>query len=386
MRQRDKLAKGRTVTSDAGPIFFNQPRDGAREGRAPLLFGGGEDLPISNPSSRRRSSSTHDRLLKLRDEFYPELAGQPPSAEWVGAMAFTPDGLPCIGFLRPGIVVAAGYNGYGGTYATAAGNAAAEMVSTGSVPEWVPEDTFSPRRLLQTDPVFVTDHDGLWRVAVSLCEQLNNVNRKISDELTLQGVQLPLPTQARRVAWQSAGRSSSVASAELLGSLECFAGFSGNELKRVAAMLRRWDLPAETIVISEGGTEGGCYVVSEGEVEVSISSRGHRQLLATLQPGSIFGQVSLLAGSPRSATCSLRTDGVLLEFERGACERLLSTHSAMALKFLSVLECRLGLGAPGRRPAVYGDPGIVRGRRGLERIKPPLVIRVILTSAPRSIA
>ena len=29
-------------------------------------------------------------------------------------MAFTPDGLPCIGFLRPGLVIAAGYNGYGG--------------------------------------------------------------------------------------------------------------------------------------------------------------------------------------------------------------------------------------------------------------------------------
>ncbi len=119
-------ARGRIVTSDVGPAFFNQPREGAYDGRAPLLFGGGEDRPMENPSSRRRSPEIHRQLLKLRDSFYPELVGQPPSAEWVGAMAFTPDGLPCIGFFGPEVVVAAGYNGYGGSFATAAGNAAAE--------------------------------------------------------------------------------------------------------------------------------------------------------------------------------------------------------------------------------------------------------------------
>ena len=120
--------RGRIVTSDAGPIFFNQPREGARNGRAPLIMGGGEDRPMKNPHSRRRSAAVHKHLVALRDFFYPELLGQPPSAEWIGPMAFTPDGLPCVGFLRPGLVAAAGYNGYGGTYATAAGSTAAEIV------------------------------------------------------------------------------------------------------------------------------------------------------------------------------------------------------------------------------------------------------------------
>jgi glycine/D-amino acid oxidase-like deaminating enzyme len=143
--------RGRVVTSENGPVFFNQPRDGARNGRASLIMGGGADRPMQDPSSRRRSRAIHVRLLALRDSFYPELAGQPPSAEWVGPMAFTPDGLPCIGFLRSGLVIAAGYNGYGGSYATAAGYTAADMVLSDHVPDWVPDEIFSPRRLLHED-------------------------------------------------------------------------------------------------------------------------------------------------------------------------------------------------------------------------------------------
>jgi len=102
---------------------------------APLLMGGGADGPMRNPSSRRRSPRVHARLLRLRDAFYPELAGQPPSAEWIGPMGFTPDQLPAIGLLRPRVIVVAGFNGYGGTYTTAAGEAAAIMSLTGKAPD-----------------------------------------------------------------------------------------------------------------------------------------------------------------------------------------------------------------------------------------------------------
>ena len=157
--------RGRVVTTEDGPAFFSQPRDGARDGRAPLLLGGGQDRPMENPSSRRRSPQVHALLLRLRDRFFPELHGQPPSAEWVGPMAFTPDQLPVIGFLRPGVIIAAGFNGYGGSYTTAAGQAAAHMALTGTAPAWVPADVFSPRRLLVHQPLFMGEPDRLWRIA-----------------------------------------------------------------------------------------------------------------------------------------------------------------------------------------------------------------------------
>src|SRR5262245_21660366 len=314
-------ARGRIVTSDEGPVFFNQPREGARDGRAVLLMGGGDDRPMDNPSSRRRSLSVHARLLALRDGFYPELAGQPPSTEWVGPMAFTPDGLPCIGFLRPGLVVAAGYNGYGGSYTTAAGRAAADMAITDVVPEWLPEEIFSPRRLLSKEPLFLTERTGLWRIATSLCRQIQSVNRQLSEALTLQQ-----PTSAATPAAAapiSGPRGQSMPGdsidVETLAAFEAFGKFSRRELSDLLRLTRRWDLAKGAVVFTEGSPGGTCCLIVAGAVDVSVNGRGQQQLLATLNAGNVFGQMSLIDGVPRSATCSARTDTILLEIEREPC-------------------------------------------------------------------
>ncbi len=152
--------KGRICTTDKGDLYFNQPRQGAyvdREGaRAPLLMGGGLDRPLKDPDVLRVSRTIHDHVLQRRDAMYPELKDQPPSREWTGPMAFTPDRAPAVGFLRPGLVVAAGYNGYGGSYTTAAGMAAAQMAIDGDAPAFVPEDVFSPKRFGDKAPLFPT--------------------------------------------------------------------------------------------------------------------------------------------------------------------------------------------------------------------------------------
>ena len=138
--------RGRIVTSEDGPVYFNQPRGGLRDGRAPLVFGGGDDRPLDDPRSRRRSEPVHRLLLEHRDRYFPELEGRAPSAEWIGPMGFTPDQLPMIGLLRENLVVAAGFNGYGGSYTTAAGEAAAAFALTGEAPSWLDAGVFSPTR------------------------------------------------------------------------------------------------------------------------------------------------------------------------------------------------------------------------------------------------
>ena len=333
-------ARGRIVTSDEGPVFFNQPREGAVNGHAPLLMGGGDDRRMKNPSSRRRSPAVHARLLSIRDKFYPELVGQPPSAEWVGPMAFTPDGLPCIGFLRPGFVIAAGYNGYGGSYTTAAGHAAAEMAMTNVVPDWLPEEIFSPRRLLTDEPLFLTERKGLWRVAATLCQQIQNVNRKLSEALTLQQPTTAFPGSSSAQVLRPAGesRSGDTIEPETLGAFDAFRKFSPQEIRDLLRLMHRWDLRKGTIIFTEGSPGGTCFVILEGAIDVSINAHGQHQLLTTLDAGAVFGQMSLIEGVPRSATCSVRSDAVLLEIEREPCEELLHSGSTIALKFLATLN------------------------------------------------
>ena len=90
--------------------------------------------------------------------------------------------------------------------------------------------------------------------------------------------------------------------------------------------------------MSEGGSGGSCFIIVSGSVDVTVRARGRQQLLAQLPCGSIFGQVSLISGEARSATCSMLSDGVILELKRKPCETLLSAGSDTALKFLAALN------------------------------------------------
>jgi glycine/D-amino acid oxidase-like deaminating enzyme len=333
-------ARGRTITTEQGPAFFNQPRAGAHDGRAPLLFGGGKDRPMKNPASRRRSLGIHRLLLRLRDRYYPELRGQPPTSEWVGPMAFTPDGLPAVGFVRPGVVLAAGFNGYGGSYATAAGQASAEMALTDKSPDWTPQDVFSPRRFLSKQPLFLSSKDNLWRIAQALCKRLVAVNEQISFECTYGATRAPSETPEISTMTQErlTSKPGSTIKADALRDFPLFADFSDRELRQLLRLMRRWDLPRGTVVVSEGGPGGSCFIIVSGSVDVTVRVRDRQQLLAQLHAGSIFGQVSLISGEARTATCSMPDGGVVLELERKPCETLLSGGSRMALKFLAALN------------------------------------------------
>jgi glycine/D-amino acid oxidase-like deaminating enzyme/CRP-like cAMP-binding protein len=330
---------GRIGTSEEGPVYFNQPRAGARDGLAPLLMGGGHDRPTKNPFSRRRSPAVHARLLEVRDRFYPELKRQPPSTEWVGTMAFTPDELPCVGFLRPGVIVAAAFNGYGGSYTTASGLAAALMAKTDKAIEWAPEDVFSPKRLLSSNPLFLSNTVSLWQIAASLCDQLKFINRQIYEAVGFTSHSAPSRTGSKPRSKIGRPTLSRIASVDptLLKNLEVFADFTQSELQALLRITRPWHVTGGTILFREGGPGGSCFAVIRGVVEVTFQARGRSQSLAKLPPGSIFGQMSLITKEPRTATCACPVDSLLLEIKRKPCEQLLKGRSKLALKLLAAL-------------------------------------------------
>ncbi|MEX2284433.1 MAG: FAD-dependent oxidoreductase [Gemmatimonadota bacterium] len=334
--------RGRVLTCNQGPMFVNQPRVGAHNGSAPLLLGGGADRPMQNPWSRRRSPRVHRRLLELRDRFYPELRGRPASAEWVGAMGFTPDQLPAIGMLRPGVVIAVGYNGYGGSYTTAAGLAAAELALNGGTLDWVPEDVFSPRRLNSEQPLFMTHKDSLRRIAVSLCQQLRVVNKQIAETISLNGSHaLYVRRRIRNHApVQSIPRlkSRQPIRADILRAFPEFRDFTQAELKRLAQVVRRRDCRRGRVLFDEGSPGRSCFIVVSGVVAVTIQVRGQPLLMAELPPGSVFGQVSVLDGKPRSTSCTVVQDATLAEVDQDSCARFLQGRSEIALKVFGLLN------------------------------------------------
>ncbi len=92
-----------------------------------------------------------------------------------------------------------------------------------------------------------------------------------------------------------------------LRSVRAWRGFTPPELLELLELTRRWDLAKGTLVCAENGPGGSCFIVVRGAVDVSTEVRGQQRRLARLGPGSIFGQISLIDGEPRSATCSAQS-------------------------------------------------------------------------------
>jgi glycine/D-amino acid oxidase-like deaminating enzyme/CRP-like cAMP-binding protein len=328
--------QGRIVTSEEGPVYFNQPRAGALHGLAPLLLGGGADRSIRNPESRRRSPQIHATLLDLRQRFYPELNKRPLSTEWVGPIAFTPDRLPVIGWLRPGVIIAAGYNGYGGTYTVAAGQAAASTALTGEIPEWLPQDVFSPQRLISDEPMFLGRTESLLRIAASLCAQLRAVDRQITETISY-GNSSKRVSRKPNLPDLGVGRPAASLDPERLLALPAFNQFSIAECSDLLGMMVSRQITQGTVLFSAGDPGSTCFVIVHGGVDVIIEVNGRDQLLARLYEGAVFGQVALIEGGARTATCRTQKDSMLLEMDREACERLFAGRSPLAYKVLEML-------------------------------------------------
>jgi CRP/FNR family cyclic AMP-dependent transcriptional regulator len=59
----------------------------------------------------------------------------------------------------------------------------------------------------------------------------------------------------------------------------------------------------DQIIFKQNSSGNEMYIVSSGRVKLlSESETGRRMVLATLKPGEHFGEMSLVDGSPRSAT------------------------------------------------------------------------------------
>ena len=80
--------------------------------------------------------------------------------------------------------------------------------------------------------------------------------------------------------------------------LEPFAGCSPDELERVARHSDDVDLREGQILMREGTSGRECFFIAEGEAVVRIDD----EVIATVGPGEVVGEMAVLDHEPRSAT------------------------------------------------------------------------------------
>jgi len=102
------------------------------------------------------------------------------------------------------------------------------------------------------------------------------------------------------------------------------------EVVRIAQFLDACRIDAGTPVFSEGDKRSYMCLLVEGEVSV----RKGEQILDRLVPGSSFGEMSLLDGSPRSATVLAESDALVLILTRENFQRLAEECPRLVLRMV----------------------------------------------------
>lgn len=90
-------------------------------------------------------------------------------------------------------------------------------------------------------------------------------------------------------------------------------------------------------IFREGDPGDQLYIVSEGQVDIVTDS----QLLETVKPGGILGEMALIDDKPRSATAIARTDCVLAPVSRQHFLTLVERTPLFALQVMRVMAERL---------------------------------------------
>jgi CRP/FNR family cyclic AMP-dependent transcriptional regulator len=84
------------------------------------------------------------------------------------------------------------------------------------------------------------------------------------------------------------------------------------------------------------------FLLKEGHVQLyRISPDGKKLVIATVGPGSIFGEMALIGQGMHNTFAEAIEDCVLLVMSRGDVERLLVTKPKVALRLFEVLSSRL---------------------------------------------
>jgi len=128
---------------------------------------------------------------------------------------------------------------------------------------------------------------------------------------------------------------------ELLGSVPLFAELDGKDLRKLAGLCLRKVFPGGAVIVEEGATGLGLYVVTTGSVEI-FKGRGPERLdLAVLEQGDILGEMSLIDDAPRSATAVAREETACLLITRDSFQTLVKKNPGIAWCIVPILAGRL---------------------------------------------
>lgn len=128
----------------------------------------------------------------------------------------------------------------------------------------------------------------------------------------------------------------------ILKEIPMFNLFDQDELRELSLHIEERNFVAGQTIFKAGDPGGEMYVVLSGSVELFIvDATGNRTLVGVVEPGEMFGELSLLDSEPRSASAITRDATHACCIDRNDLVLLFSKRPQAALDILATLSRRL---------------------------------------------
>nr|WP_321442767.1 cyclic nucleotide-binding domain-containing protein [uncultured Cohaesibacter sp.] len=129
---------------------------------------------------------------------------------------------------------------------------------------------------------------------------------------------------------------------DLLRNVPFFAEFSEDQLRLMAFGAESRMYRAKQVMFRQGDLADSGFVISEGQVRMTITVDGVDQQSQILGPGSLIGEMALLAETRRSAMAAAIEDVKVIQIRRILFRRVMDEYPDLAVHLRDKLANRLG--------------------------------------------
>jgi CRP/FNR family cyclic AMP-dependent transcriptional regulator len=123
---------------------------------------------------------------------------------------------------------------------------------------------------------------------------------------------------------------------DLLNEVNLLAPLSGGELRTLAGYLAWRDAQPDEVIFSEGDPGDSLFLLAAGSVRIQKEcDQRHARTIAVEDRSRAIGEMSLLDGEPRSATCVALEASTLLVLTQEKLAALAKSHPGLAYRVVT---------------------------------------------------
>jgi CRP-like cAMP-binding protein len=128
----------------------------------------------------------------------------------------------------------------------------------------------------------------------------------------------------------------------LLSENDLFRGMAGEELEQLSGKLPMATCARGQLLYAPGETGEALFILKAGQVRIyRIAPDGRRLVLATLGPGTVFGDMAAIGQSMTDSFAEALDDCVVCIMSRIDVEQVMLEHPSVAVQLVRLLSSRL---------------------------------------------